>query len=725
MKRFGIFIILVVFITLLAAVIAGAGPYVPVKNSKHNLAYEAVKSSGTGSISSADGGSGGSTEICIFCHTPHTGTSDVPLWNRSNMYSTYTAYTSDIISALVGSGYPAIELPTSATGYAEHVKTRICLSCHDGTIALGHLQSLPFEQGYKLTSDIPMTQGGTPLGAPATMPTNVAGYLGVDLRDDHPVSVKHDPSKDPELITIPQSAKVRLYGVTGSQVVATKTDGYWVECTSCHDPHDNQYGNFLIDTNAHSNICTSCHTKEKEKGAAGTPAHEGATSVSYSPPDGVGGNLGTTVGGISTTGVGCMTCHISHKSGVDSGSPGSASPATGKYLLSFKEDQTCFNNTNRWGQSVSVCHGTTAPGARDIETVMNNYLSGTRSAHKNNNPGNHELLEASNRGYGWLAAIQWHVTCGDCHNSHSAGSTRHTAPTNVIANSSPLYGAGGVEMTSWPGSNWGVPSSANFTPFETLGATTSGGATWPSPMPYYEYQVCFKCHSWWAWGGNATYQPTITDLPGLTSTKMTDQAQEFNPNNTSFHPVAAVTGRTQGTLLGSWVAGQGNQTMYCSDCHGDSSVTPAGPHASGTAAGKAGILVSAYTDTYTTTLSQTQPTGDLCFTCHSETVYSTGTGSQIGTGFMTTASTNLHTKHMLLSTVTGTGAYGYRCVNCHTRVPHGYMNKAMVVLKNDAVPYEAGSTGQGKINTAPLATSGSYSTLRTTPDCTTVAGCHQ
>ena len=47
----------------------------------------------------------------------------------------------------------------------------------------------------------------------------------------------------------------------------------------------------------------------------------------------------------------------------------------------------------------------------------------------------------------------------------------------------------------------------------------------------YEYQICFKCHSSWAFG-NTTW-PTST----LTGTQETDLASEFSPTNKSGHPV--------------------------------------------------------------------------------------------------------------------------------------------------------------------------------------------
>jgi predicted CXXCH cytochrome family protein len=41
--------------------------------------------------------------------------------------------------------------------------------------------------------------------------------------------------------------------------LATGEDGPRVECTSCHNPHDNELGSFLRVSNAGSALCFSCH----------------------------------------------------------------------------------------------------------------------------------------------------------------------------------------------------------------------------------------------------------------------------------------------------------------------------------------------------------------------------------------------------------------------------------------------------------------------------------
>src|SRR6185369_1157689 len=72
----------------------------------------------------------------------------------------------------------------------------------------------------------------------------------------------------------------------------------YVECTSCHDPHDNQYGNFLVvDTSSqHDALCTTCHNKNNWTGSA----HQtGGTRTS-----------GTVSADVQKDG--CASCHTPH-----------------------------------------------------------------------------------------------------------------------------------------------------------------------------------------------------------------------------------------------------------------------------------------------------------------------------------------------------------------------------------------------------------------------------
>jgi predicted CXXCH cytochrome family protein len=178
----------------------------------HNLS-----ASGPGSVKASS-----ETELCIFCHTPHNSSPRAPLWNKSDPGVSYTLYNSSSAEASIGQ-------PEGSS--------ILCLSCHDGTIALGSVLSR--------TSDIGFNSGIT------TMPSCETN-LSTDLSDDHPISFVYnsalaisdgelnDPSVLPSSISLENSK---------------------LECISCHDPHKNDFTNFLVEDTKNSNLCIACHNK--------------------------------------------------------------------------------------------------------------------------------------------------------------------------------------------------------------------------------------------------------------------------------------------------------------------------------------------------------------------------------------------------------------------------------------------------------------------------------
>jgi predicted CXXCH cytochrome family protein len=184
-----------------------------IANSPHNLS-----ASGPGTIRAT-----AEQEICIFCHTPHNAAPIQPLWNRNVPVSAYTVYTSNSLVAKPGQ-------PTGSS--------KLCLSCHDGSIAVGSVLSR--------SQPIAMAGGMT------TLPPGHTN-LGTDLSDDHPVSFRYDDT----LAT--RNSKLK----SPSQLPqAVKLDGQQeMQCTSCHDAHDNEFGRFLVMRNESSQLCNSCHVQ--------------------------------------------------------------------------------------------------------------------------------------------------------------------------------------------------------------------------------------------------------------------------------------------------------------------------------------------------------------------------------------------------------------------------------------------------------------------------------
>ncbi len=165
-------------------------------------------------------------EICVVCHTPHnanTTVSNTPLWNHEVTSATFTPYSSATLNA--------------STGQPDGV-SKLCLSCHDGTVALDNF-------------------GGRSNG------TNIIGggkNLGTDLSNDHPVSITYDASlasADGGLYD-PTSTNSGLGGTIENDMLFNGK----LECASCHDVHNGSgLGHLLVKNNANSALCLTCHNK--------------------------------------------------------------------------------------------------------------------------------------------------------------------------------------------------------------------------------------------------------------------------------------------------------------------------------------------------------------------------------------------------------------------------------------------------------------------------------
>lgn len=245
-----------------------------VANTLHNLSTSAGAPFGTPYMSD------NVDEICVFCHTPHGGTLRGPLWNRSLPEATsFTHYNSATLSL---SGL----LVTASR--AVNDESLLCMSCHDGSVAVDHLLNDP----YTTDGLDPSVFGGNVDVQIGDLFGNPAARIGGsisdtaatgDLSDDHPISFSYQAvqslplygaggSRDGELREIGDTASpLTAMGWKGEGVRFFGTD-FRVECSSCHDPHvdydvlinpaaDAAYAPFLIRPNSGSDLCLACHNK--------------------------------------------------------------------------------------------------------------------------------------------------------------------------------------------------------------------------------------------------------------------------------------------------------------------------------------------------------------------------------------------------------------------------------------------------------------------------------
>lgn len=307
-----------------------------ILDTKHNLSI-----SGPGPVKSTT-----EEEVCVFCHVPHHARRDIPyLWNRSDSTANYLPYQSSTLHATIGQ-------PTGAS--------KLCLSCHDGTVALGALLTRPEEVPFA--------------GGIRFMPEGRA-KLGTDLSDDHPISLVYDSAltaSNTELadpLSLP--AEVRL------------DRNRELQCTACHDPHKDDYGKFLVMQNQYSGLCTTCHNKD------------GWTLTSHSTSGQQWNGAGTNPWPNSTYATvsenGCGNCHVPHSAGGH------------QRLMNYPiEEDNCL-----------VCHtGNVATKniGSELTKPYGHFVQNYAGVH---NPAENFVLGGTPK----------HVECADCHNSHQSNAT--------------------------------------------------------------------------------------------------------------------------------------------------------------------------------------------------------------------------------------------------------------------------------------------------------------
>ncbi len=171
-------------------------------------------------------------QVCIACHVPHNSQGNVaaaPLWNHAVTTQVYTLYASSSLKATMGQ-------PSASS--------KLCLSCHDGTIAL---DSFGIKSGMTFVSN--------------------ANKLGTDLNVHHPSSFTYDTALaarngslfDPGAKSVTIGAGVQTR--TGT-IASVMLYGGQIECSTCHDVHNTYTATttaLMKITQARSAICFACH----------------------------------------------------------------------------------------------------------------------------------------------------------------------------------------------------------------------------------------------------------------------------------------------------------------------------------------------------------------------------------------------------------------------------------------------------------------------------------
>jgi predicted CXXCH cytochrome family protein len=343
-----------------------------ITDTKHNLSK-----SGPGTIKATS-----EERICVFCHTPHNAFPQTPLWNKNIEARNYTLYSSTTMVA-------AMSLPTGPS--------RLCLSCHDGTLALGEVR--------KPSSAIAMSTQYISSGS---------SFLGTTLEKNHPVSFSYYSSlPNSELHPVPPT-ELLFYG-----------NGV-IHCSTCHDPHDNINKKFLRVNSVNSQLCILCHAITGWE----TSSHNKSTSSwNNTPPNPWPRTSSLGIWELGWTRVdqnGCENCHAPH-----------SAPGEKRLLTCFDGSGICSAFTLEG--NCFPCHNGNV--GQQMKNIYAQFGAGKVSYHRLTNPYiPHDPLENKDPlligGYG-------HVECVDCHNPHMTNTNKTVTPPSV---SGQLDGVSGVTI---------------------------------------------------------------------------------------------------------------------------------------------------------------------------------------------------------------------------------------------------------------------------------------
>jgi len=359
---------------------------------------------------------GGRPDPCAYCHATHSGL-NTGLWNQKLTTQGYSTYTSDTAKNL--STQPLLGGSSNQ-----------CLSCHDGTVAVG--ATVAYGQvtthGSMYTSDV----------------------FGSNMQSSHPFSLAL-PLKD----NVNLVATLVGSGTTADTTGAVKLINGNIECTSCHNPHvqakDPVSLNFLVKDGSNGQLCLACHDPSRTMAGQVNQLADWSTGIhglsqsKISPAAGLGSYA--TVAADA-----CIACHAPHNA------------AGAARLLRGQNEQDCI-----------ACHngGTNISPMPIYANVFAEYAT-PKVGHPfptSTNP--HDAAEAA------LLNNNRHATCVDCHNAH--GSEQVTAFSPVPAIRLSQKNIGGISATD--GTSVLTPATNQYENCLRCHGTSSGKQV----LPIYGY----------------------------------------------------------------------------------------------------------------------------------------------------------------------------------------------------------------------------------------------
>jgi predicted CXXCH cytochrome family protein len=455
----------------------------------------------------------GGLDPCMYCHVPHSGVQNAnpALWSQTLSTQTYSAYSS---TTLHNTGLQPMLGGDSS----------LCLSCHDGTVAVGQTQ--PF-------GAIKMSGGMYPVDV-----------FGTNLQGSHPFSMKLPLVDAPDLVQ-----SLTTSHTTADPLNAVKLINNDVECTSCHTPHNQTLDmvskNFLVRDSSSGQMCLSCHqvTARTVNGQsnplklwAGSAHATAGNAIANAPVLGSYANVAQNA---------CLSCHMPHNSA-----------AGARLLRGPVPPQSGMDGST---QNCITCHN---GGSNISPAIPNVYTEFTKIAHPypsgiNTHDAGEVPLLNNNR----------HTTCVDCHSPHGSSQVSSFSSTLPPAIRPSQAGALGISATD--GTTVLTPAVNQYENCLRCHGTSTGKQT----------QAIF--------GYSPTRTVTGSDplnlIPQMASTAASSHPVLHDRSSALAQPSLVsymfnLDGKTQGRAMGT--------RIYCTDCHNSDDnrefggAGPNGPHGS-------------------------------------------------------------------------------------------------------------------------------------------------
>jgi predicted CXXCH cytochrome family protein len=422
--------------------------------------------------------------------------------------------------------------------------TSLCLSCPDGTVAVGNtIVAGQVTMAGQMNSNDQFRQG-TP-NLMASHPQNMA-----KIQDA------------PDLV-----AGLASSGATSDPTGAVKLINGNIECTSCHNPHvqskDHAAQYFLVKDGAQGSICLACHDPSRVVQGQTNPLAGWASSVHATST--------ATVQNLPYTNLNqnaCLNCHQNHNAaGTD-------------WVLRGAGDQVCLNcHSNGMGGMNKPVNTRLANGGMPALAGSSKVLARLDIAAEYAKIGHPAMLSVTpyqqralsrtqDQPVG-LAANAPSAGCIDCHSPHSIG------------------GEGGG------GTNAPAPA-IRAAQFGATGISQTDGVTVVKPAQY-QFQTCLRCHGSKAKSYSDSGKYGYIPLRMATNGNPLNLVPQFGVSAASSHPVFHPRNsslpqpsllQTMWDLNGTTPGRPMGTQILCTDCHNSDDNRefggngPNGPHGS-------------------------------------------------------------------------------------------------------------------------------------------------